>query len=143
MDVDLPANCTCFALRKAARAVTQRYDEALKPRGLRATQFSVLSMLASRGPIGMTELATALVTDRTTLTRNLKPLIARGFVETAQGPDRRRRAIALTTRGRDALAEAMPLWRAVQAATVDGLGGGPWAGLMQGLERAIRLPRAE
>ena len=57
MDIETPSNCTCFNLRKATRAVTQAYDDALKPSGLRATQFTLLSVVAGRGPSGMTDLA--------------------------------------------------------------------------------------
>ena len=122
MDVETPANCTCFNLRKAARAVTRAYDEALKPSGLRATQFSLLGVVANRGPAGMTELARALVMERTTLTRNLKPLMDQGFLEAMDGADRRRRPIAITPRGRKALERALPAWRRAQAEFVDGLG---------------------
>ena len=80
MKVDLLENCTCFNLRKAARAVTQAYDEALKLQGLRATQISILAMLSELGPVTMTNLADQLVMDRTTLTRNLKPLLSDNLV---------------------------------------------------------------
>ena len=88
MNVETPANCTCFNLRKAARAVTQMYDAALKPSGLRATQFALLSVVESNGPAGITELARALVTDRTTLTRNLKPLLDQELLQVVDGADR-------------------------------------------------------
>ncbi len=81
MYVNAPANCTCFNLRKAARAVTQTYDKALKPSGLRATQFSLLRMVAKLGPVGIKDLAKALVIERTTLGRNLKVLSDRGLLE--------------------------------------------------------------
>ncbi|MEE8273100.1 MAG: MarR family transcriptional regulator, partial [Alphaproteobacteria bacterium] len=68
------AICTCFNLRKAARAVTQLYDAALGPSGLRATQFSLIAALGVRGAPTISQLAKAMVMDRTTLTRNLKPL---------------------------------------------------------------------
>ena len=61
MDINQTANCACFNLRKAARAVTQSYDEALKPIGLRATQLSVLNVIAIEGPAAMSELAQILV----------------------------------------------------------------------------------
>ena len=138
MDVEMPENCTCFNLRKAARAVTRVYDEALKPSGLRATQFSLLSVVANRGPAGMTELAQALVMERTTLTRNLKPLMEKGFLEVVADADRRQRPIAMTPRGRKARDQARPLWRRVQGNFADGLGRSRWQDLIGGLEEAVK-----
>ncbi len=139
MDV---ANCTCFNLRKAARAATQMYDEALKPSGLRATQFSLLCVVENNGPIGITELAKRLVTDRTTLTRNLKPLLSQELLEVVDGADRRQRPIALTSRGRDKLAQALPLWREAQARMTEGLGRARWMGLLGDLNEAVRQAHA-
>ena len=138
MDVEMPANCTCFNLRKAARAVTRVYDDALKPHGLRATQFSLLGLVANRGPAGMTELAKALVMERTTLTRNLKPLMDQGFLRVVGGSDRRRRTIAITPRGQKALDRALPAWRRAQAKFADGLGLARWRDLLHGLEEAVK-----
>jgi DNA-binding MarR family transcriptional regulator len=139
MDVTSPANCTCFNLRKAARAVTQVYDEALRPSGLKATQLSLLYVVDHLGPSGITELARTLVMDRTTLTRNLKPLMEQRLLEIVEGADRRRRPIALTPRGRNKLAEALPLWQEVQACVAHDLGRGRWANLLRGLDEAARL----
>ena len=77
--------CACANLRKATRAVTQVYDAALRPSGLKATQFTLLATLATLGDPPLTRLAEAMVKDRTTLTRNLKPLIAKGSVRVAEG----------------------------------------------------------
>ena len=71
-----PANCTFANLRKASRTVSQAYNDALRPAGLKATQFTLLATLNKRGEVSVSELAAALVMDRTTLTRNLKPLEA-------------------------------------------------------------------
>ena len=100
------ADCTCLILRQAARAVTEMYDQALKPCGLGVTQFALLGAVARRGPAGVTELAKALAIDRTTLSRNLRPLVDRGLLQAVGSADRRQRRIALTSRGRDRLARA-------------------------------------
>ena len=142
MNVEAPANCTCFNLRKAVRAVTQMYDEALKPSGLRTTQFSLLSVVGRKGPIGISELAQALGMDRTTLTRNLKPLTDKGLVDVSSGTDRRQRPVALTSAGEDALAQALPLWRGVQSRMVGGLGHDRWRGLLGDLNAAARQAQA-
>jgi DNA-binding MarR family transcriptional regulator len=135
---DLP-RCACFNLRRAARAVTQAYDEALRPSGIRATQFSLLAALALEGPATITRLADAMGMDRTTLTRNLKPLLKDGLVEMAEGSDRRRRRVGLTGRGMETLEQALPLWRAAQARVIDGLGTARWTGMLRDLERAIHV----
>ena len=110
------SGCVCFALRKSARAVTQIYDAALGPSGLRATQFSLLAVLRAGGPLTVSKLAEAMVMDRTTLTRNITPVERRGLVKTAPGRrDKRTRVVSLTAKGRKRLSQADPLWTAVQA----------------------------
>lgn len=140
---DNPLHCACFNLRKAARAVTQLYDDTLRPSGLRATQFSVLQHLATQGPFTMSSLADILVTDRTTLTRNLKPLIDRDLVRTEVGDDRRQRTVAITEGGEKTLGQALPLWRQAQARIVDGLAADRWDGMEQDLAATVRVAQCE
>jgi len=109
--------CSATALRKASRRLTQLYDGALEPSGLRSTQFAVLSELDHRSatPPTMAELARALVIDRSELGHNLKPLERDGFIALQESQeDRRRHHVALTPRGQAKLAEAGPLWRSAQ-----------------------------
>ena len=131
------ARCACFNIRKAARAVTQLYDATLEPSGLRATQFTLLMVLHGTGAVTMTRLSSRMVMDRTTLTRNLGLLEKQGLVEAAAGTDRRTREIRLTARGREVLAEALPLWRRAQARVVGGLGQGHWERLLPALAAAV------
>ena len=142
MDVTDPTNCTCFGLRKAARAVTQIYDRALKPAGLRATQFSLLVAAERAGPCAIGELAELLVMDRTTLTRNLKPLLDQGLLESVEGADRRRRPVAITAQGRAALARALPYWREAQASLAGSLGRSRWWRLLGDLRDTAALAQA-
>ena len=107
--------CACFNLRKAARAVTQLYDEALRSTGLRATQLALLLATRVRGPVTVKDLAKTIVTDRTTLTRNLRPLEKQGLIRIELGEDRRERIVTLTGRGQKAIADAIPLWEEAQA----------------------------
>ena len=93
------AACICANLRKAARVVTQTYDAALQSTGLKATQFTLLATLAKRGELPHTKLAEALVMDRTTLTRNLKPLVEQGCINVRHDEDQRVRRISLTGAG--------------------------------------------
>ena len=110
-------DCSCFNLRRAARRVTQVYDHALAPSGLKATQFSLLAVLrgvkAGEG-IAMTRLAKKLGTDRTTLTRNLGVVERKGLVTIRTGEDPRSRLVSLTGAGRAALNQAAPLWAMAQ-----------------------------
>ena len=108
--------CTCAILRRTARRVTRLYDEALRPSGLRLTQYSVLANIerANIGDAGaptVTELAELLEMERTTLTRNLKPLAKAGLLRIAPGPDQRSRAVEITPAGEAAVARARPLWQ--------------------------------
>ena len=143
MDVTEPTNCTCFGLRKAARAVTQMYDQALKPSGLRTTQFSLLAVTERAGPRRMAEIAELLVMDRTTLTRNLKPLLDQGLLERVAGADRRRRPIAITAKGRAALAQALPYWREAQMHMAGSLGRARWRRLLGDLRDTVDLVQVE
>jgi DNA-binding MarR family transcriptional regulator len=97
-----------------ARAVTRLYDDALRPTGLRTTQFSVLARLDDEGPSTLGRLARRLVLERTSLGRELDPLVSRGLVEVIPGEDRRTRVASLTETGRELLRDAYPLWRSVQ-----------------------------
>ena len=131
--------CACHALRKAARAVTNFYDGALRPTGLRSTQFTILVTAARTTATTMSELAEALVVDRTTLTRNLKPLKERGLIESVAGEDRREKHIAITAKGREAMERAAPAWREAQARIAGRLGGARWSRMTQDLGEATRL----
>ncbi len=103
--------CTCAVLRRASRRMTQVYDQALKPFGLRLTQYSLLASLLRSDDMSITELAELLVMERTTLTRNLKPLEAAGWLRVRAGPDRRSRAVAITPSGRAVVEQAFPAWQ--------------------------------
>jgi len=134
------AECACFRVRHAARAVTRAYDEALRPVGLRATQFSILAALESLGDISITDLAAGLGMDRTTLSRNLRPLERQGLVALASARGAGTRAIRTTPAGRTRFAEAVPHWRTVQTKAVDALGEARWRSLkadLAALESAL------
>jgi DNA-binding MarR family transcriptional regulator len=105
------ARCACFALRKAARAVTQAFDEALRPTGLQPTQFSLLVAVRLLGEVGVSDLADEVVADPTTLSRNLAVLQRRRFIGVAIGADRRTRLVRLTDEGHAVLARALPAWQ--------------------------------
>jgi DNA-binding MarR family transcriptional regulator len=131
--------CAAANLRKAARAVTQLYDEALRPADLRVTQFSLLATLAQRGESPVSELADAVTMDRTTLTRNLGPLERRGLVAIVPGTDRRERLVSLTADGYGVLEQARPLWVKAQATLTGELGDDAARSLLGLLSRAVRV----
>ena len=109
--------CHCFAVRQAGRWISQLYDQHLAPCGLRSSQFGILAQLDRSGPLGIAELAQAMVMDRTTITRTIAPLERDGLVEVVAGDtDRRRKEVRLTASGRERLAAARPHWRRAQAA---------------------------
>lgn len=109
------ANCNCLGLRRAARLVSQSYDAALAPTGLRVTQYSILAILRGLGGATVNELARMLDLDRTTTGKNLRPLERDDLVTVARSTtDGRSRAIALTPRGLATLKEASLLWRKAQ-----------------------------
>ncbi len=106
--------CTCSMLRRTARRVTRLYDTALRPVGLCLSQYVVLANVAREGGLSISELAERLGMDRTTLTRNLRPLVRSGWVLIATGSDRRQRSVGLTQAGRRLYAVAHPLWEATE-----------------------------
>jgi DNA-binding MarR family transcriptional regulator len=136
---EVAADCACKNLRRTARAVTQLYDDTLRPSGLRITQFTLLVAVAISEPVPITRLAEALTLDRTTLARDLKPLTDRGLLEITAGQDRRTRMVRLTRQGREAIARAYPLWRQAQARIVQGQGPDRWHAVADGLEEVAAL----
>lgn len=129
MEVKEPTNfqtinldCSCFNLRKASRVITQYYDHCLAPAGIRITQFSLLISMAAEPTQTLTQLANNLVMDRTTLTRNLKPLERTGLIRSIEAKDRRSKAYALTEQGAAILQRALPLWQSAQKKVTTVLG---------------------
>src|SRR6516225_5555229 len=106
-----PLDCTCFRVRGAARRVTQIYGRHLAPTGLKISQFSLLGFVSAEGPVSIGRLSELLTTDRTTLTRNLRPLLSAGLIERATSGDKRRHELVATTAGRATFKRALPLSR--------------------------------
>lgn len=129
--------CTCFNLRKATRVVTQMFDDAMRPAGLRGTQFSLLAHTYGMGPITLTKLAEEMVTDRTTMARNLEPLEKNGLLKVGPGDDRRTRIVTITEEGRKKLAEAFPLWKKTQDEIKKLMGAGDWASMVSNMSELV------
>jgi DNA-binding MarR family transcriptional regulator len=109
-----PQGCTNLKLRQLMRRVAQHYDLEVGKTGLRGTQYSLLSYICKLGPLRPGELARAMKVEASTLTRNLKPLIAAGWVELAAGADGRSRLVSVTEAGRDKRTEAQRRWKVAQ-----------------------------
>lgn len=130
------AACTCANLRMATRVITQVFDTALRPAGLKVTQFTLLAKIYRSGTLPVSQLADFVVMDRTTLTRNLKPLVSNGWVTVEQGSDQRERLVSLTELGKETLDAARPHWAMAQEQVVDALGIDRWSGLIGDLREA-------
>jgi DNA-binding MarR family transcriptional regulator len=129
--------CNCFAIRAAARHVTQHYDRLLAPTGLRTTQFSILAKLKWYGPLAINQLAEDMVMDRTTLGRNVLPLQRDGLIRVEPGvTDRRSKVVRLTNAGGRRLEAAFKKWSVAQA-RFDLVFGTKRAAELRGLLRAV------
>ena len=117
-----PYVCACVNLRAATRVVTRLYDEALRPVGILVSQLPILTVVNEFGSLTIGELADKLMMDRSTLSRNLKPLEKRGLVSILPGQDRRSREVTLTPAGYDILVRSYLPWEDAQAKVVGILG---------------------
>ena len=133
--------CAGWNLRKATRAITQLYDKALRPTGLRATQFNLFVAIRMFGSVTVTRLAKMAVMDRTTLTRNLKPLEKQGLVKVTPGKDRRMKVVTLTEKGNETLIKALPIWKETQARVIEELGQERWSSMLTDLSEMVTLTR--
>jgi DNA-binding MarR family transcriptional regulator len=130
-----------FNLRKATRAISQFYDEAYRPTGLRGTQFSLLVILQTSDSITVSKLAEVAVTDRTTLTRNLEILAKRGLVSVNAGEDQRTRLVTITKAGRAILEEAYPLWEQAQLKLTGAMSTEGFQNLLESLSTLIKATK--
>ena len=139
MNLTTPINeCACLKIRTAARALTRFYDDAFRPVGLRATQLSVLVAVASSEAVSIASLSRLLGMDRSTLTRNLKPLEEKGLV--ALGPEghHRSRTLSITSRGEQLVRKALPLWEKTQQNLREELKKPHWTNLHAELDHVIK-----
>lgn len=126
-------------MRKVTRAVTQYFDRYLEPTGIRATQFTLLVELYFTKGKTLTEIAENLVMDRTTLTRNLKPLEKSGFIVTVQTLDKRSKAYVLSEKGEQIVEKCVPLWQQAQNSVVNSLGEDTYHDVIGKLSRLLSI----
>ncbi len=129
--------CICGNLRKTTRVVTQFYDAALKPVGIKPGQFTVLAALLIHGQMRITELAELLEIDRTTMIRNVRLLEKKGFVQTATDDQTNYTVLILSGVGMEKLEEALPHWQKAQSQIMNYLGQDRWGGLLDNLSSTI------
>ena len=122
--------CMCASLRRASRALTQAYDDALRPTGVRATQFTILQALSRAGEISQGQLGQILAIDSTTLTRTLGIMVREGWIAERPGADRRERLLHLSKSGRAQFNRAVPAWERVQDQLLLQLGNKQWRSLL-------------
>jgi DNA-binding MarR family transcriptional regulator len=130
--------CACRKVRMAARAVTRAYDRALRPTGLRSTQFTILAAASVAGGIPLGQLAKILGLERTTLTRNLATIERDGLIRVAR-VDGRTRKVLLLPAGVARLKQALPFWDQAQRALHRKLGEEGWSGMQNGLARLAEV----
>jgi DNA-binding MarR family transcriptional regulator len=132
--------CLATRVREAGRLLTKVYDEALRPVGLEMSQLPVLNALALFGEAGATvgALARALVMDRTTMTRNIRPLERAGLLRVARSPhDARAKIVLLTAAGERMVEAAFPLWERTTKRIGDTLGQAEVQGLTRRLGKLV------
>jgi len=132
-----PKGCTNLKLRQLSRVVTRHYDRFVAGVGLKNTQYSLLSHIVLLGPIRPTDLARQMRVDASTLTRNLQPLMAQGWVVQLAGDDARSRLIEATDAGRVKRAEGQRAWKQAQVELNRRLGAERVAQLHRLLDAAI------
>lgn len=122
--------CLCGTLRRTARALTQLYEETLRPLGLKATQLTILQVLARAGEIPQGRMGEILAMDSTTLTRTLGIMQRQGWVSERRGKDRRERWLRLSPGGKELLERALPEWEKIQGQVGRQLGAERWKTLL-------------
>jgi DNA-binding MarR family transcriptional regulator len=132
-----PVGCTNFKLRQLTRRVTQHYDQHLSGSGLKITQYSLLAHVDKLGPVAPGELARRMDMGASTLTRNLQPLVAAGWLEMGEGADARSRLVHITDAGREQRRQAQRRWKAAQLALNDKLGAATVASLHELLDQGL------
>jgi DNA-binding MarR family transcriptional regulator len=123
--------CLCASLRRAARALTQVYEEELRPLHLRASQFTILQVLSLAGELTQGQIGRMLSMDSTTLTRTLEIMSRHRWITRHRGDDRREWRINLSGAGKEQFARALPHWERAQARVRHKLGGRHWDELLK------------
>jgi DNA-binding MarR family transcriptional regulator len=133
----------CGSFRRTARALTQRYERALRPLGLRATQLTILQVFERAGEVSQGQLGHMLAMDSTTLTRTLGIMRRQGWIAERRGEDQRERRLSLTKSGATKLNAAMIVWEKIQSQLRKQLGGAAWENLLHLTNEVTELATAQ
>jgi DNA-binding MarR family transcriptional regulator len=129
----------CSSFRRTARALTQLYEEAFRPLGLRATQFTILQFLSLAGEVSQGQLGEMLAMDSTSLTRTLALMGRQGWIAERRGADRRERLLRLSRAGEKLLERALPVWEEVQSRLRRKIGAARWKELLHSTSAVTEL----
>ena len=132
---DVAGQCVAYKMREATRKLSRRYDEALKPVGIKGTQFSMLNVITLLEGMTLSELAEKMGLERTTLLRNLQPLERRGFIKLSEEGFRRARTAEITDQGLAILEKAIPLWQGAQASLKAEIGAQAWSDISSSIDQ--------
>ena len=138
---ELLAECACFDLRKATRAVSRMYDDFLRDAGLNITQLSMLRLIRAGKELSISTLGRYMVMDRTSITRALAPLERDGLIQSRPAADKRIRIVSITNKGRRLLENAEPGWRKAQETLIDTIGEDRWRAMSALLRDTTRMVR--
>ena len=138
---EMARTCACGNFRKAARSVTQAFDQGLSDTGLRSTQLVILITARLLGPSSIVCLARELVMDRSTLTRNLKPLVAMGYLQLSKPASGKHKTVELTAEGHAALGRVIPAWQQCQTQLMSHFGAERWNRIMADLTEIVDATR--
>jgi DNA-binding MarR family transcriptional regulator len=123
--------CMCGSFRRTSRALTQLYENALRPLGLRPTQLTILQVLSRTGELSQGRLGEMLAMDSTSLTRTLAIMSRQGWITERRGEDRRERWLRLAGGGERKLRRALPVWEKLQSRLRQQMGDQVWNNLLQ------------
>jgi DNA-binding MarR family transcriptional regulator len=141
--VEMAQTCACFNFRKASRTVTQLFDQILAPLGVRSTQLVILVATQVYGPIGLAKLAHAMVMDRSTITRNLQPLVSLGYLKLSGKSGRAGKTVEITPAGQELLVKALPYWEQAQSTLLARMGQDRWDRVMSDLTNIVDATRGK
>ncbi len=140
-DTRLVEQCLLFDVHRLGRAMTSLYNAYLRETDLTIAQFTLLRNIAAMAPVGMTEIAEAMLMDRTSVTRLIEPLVKRDLIATEAAQDKRRRNVVVTRRGLATVAKSEKAWRDAQSDLLARVGPEQWRGLRGALRQTLRLVR--
>jgi len=138
---NLLAQCACFDLRKATRAISRMYDDFLRDAGLTNAQYSLLVLIRDEKELSVSTLGRYMVMERTSITRALAPLQRDGLLSIRLGTDKRVRVVALTKKGHKLVEKAEPKWLRAQEALMDVIGANRWSTMRTLIRDIIRKVR--